>query len=82
MKLRSLQPSRLDTDGALLSLPSFPNSQPVIKYESNDVFSQLLAVKAKGLPGQSVVSMDFEGSQAGHEKGRGEQLDPRILLGT
>jgi len=42
-----LQASKLDIDEVLLSLLLFPSSQAVIKYENNDGFSQLLAVKAK-----------------------------------
>jgi len=48
----------LDSDGTLLSLPSFPNSQPVIKYENNSGFSQLLTVKPTGSQDKRVVSKD------------------------
>lgn len=77
-----MQQGKLDSDGALLSLPPFPNSQPVTKYENNDGFSQLLSVKTKGLLGQRVMRMGFEGSQPAHEKDRGEKIDPKILIQT
>lgn len=43
---------------------------------------QLLSVKTKGLLGQRVMRMGFEGSQPAHEKDRGEKIDPKILIQT